>query len=697
MDLRRIERSQSVEQQRPATGPQATPDAADSIVRPVTRDAKALSGEKAGRATLPSDHRRDRALQLALSMVEPAPEGKRSQLDRLVTPDADVATQTERGLRLIEDLQDPRALPTVLGIIERGGETAARASAVFKGLLPFAGATDLEAVQSRLSKASGNALANAADNALAKAKNQVDQTLNERTRGVGPKAPERSGAEIHWREAGRGLVDFGYDMTVGTAKQVMDDPLRFVPRMAAGVVTSFHSAVKNSGGAIMGLATAGAYGSYGAQMTQELANSATWASGFSKGRRTKMHADKFADVHKVTKDGFARAMQCWDDVHKKPILTERLAKSLHVKGETLKPIAKLESHLRDTKNKLWYGTEIIYEADAPQKKGTVRKGAVWKDQGWEPTKVKEGHTLGTENQALYDALDNKWAEYDVVSKAMPEAMAPTVLAKNFIEEMGLKVPRNKADRAVFLESLEAKLHERFPKGFFVKGVQDFNTGGNLPTNKSNFRALYEGYHREFVPFEKKVGPNQDLLRSHPFQGGRMLNDMLKNPESVVIQERMDLKKWTKKELPIHKQPFQEFRVHVVRGQVVPGASSHRWSLAKTMLDRKNMKGAEAFTQQLFDKLPDNIKKNMAFSPDIVQMADGSFKVIELNVGGNSGFLHRNPLAANKMVEAVTGRETNGLYLARRLGYSAVASTLVATHQQHARVQDAPELPKPAKK
>ena len=52
----------------------------------------------------------------------------------------------------------------------------------------------------------------------------------------------------------------------------------------------------------------------------------------------------------------------------------------------------------------------------------------------------------------------------------------------------------------------------------------------------------------------------------------------------------------------------------------------------------------------------------------------------MNVGGNSGFLHRNPLAANKMVEAVTGRETNGLYVARRLGYSAVASTVLRTTQ-----------------
>lgn len=688
MDLRRVERSQGVDRK---TAPLSPPP----VVNPDERSPKALpgdghvaSGEKAGRATPGGDHRKERALQLALAMVAPpAPKGTgvKAELERLVTPDADVATQTERGLRLIADLQDPRALPAVLDVVQRGGETADKAADVFQGLLPFADAETLGHLQDRI--------VDTKDATLTTAKHLVDRTLTERRQGVAPQVSDHSGMGVHFREAARGLVDFGYDITVGTVKQAWDDPLRFVPRMAAGVVTSFHNAVKNSGGAIVGLATAGAYGSFGAQMTQELANSATWASGFAKTRKTTMHAERFGEMHKVTKDGFVRAMQCWDEIHKKPILTERLAKSLHVSGKTLAPVGKLESYLRDTKNKLWYGTELIYEADKPQKKGQIRKGAVWKDQGWEKTRVEPGKTFGSENQKLYNRLDNKWAEYEVVSGAMPEGMAKTVRGGDFLKQQNLKIPRSKAARAAFLDKLQAKLNETFPKGYFVKGVQDFNTGGNLPTNKVNFRTMYEGYHEKFVPYEQKVGPNQDLLRAHPFQAGRMLNDLLTDPNSVVIQERMDLKKWTNKELPIHKQPFNEFRVHVVRGQVVPGASSHRWSLLKNLTDRKTMHGAEKFTQDLFDKIPGKIKDNMAFAPDIVQMADGSFKVIELNVGGNSGFLHRNPLAANKMVEAVTGRETNALYTVRRLGYGVAASTVVATHQDHQRVQDAPPLPR----
>jgi hypothetical protein len=623
-------------------------------------------------------------------MLQPTQEGNRSELERWFTPDTDVATQTSRGLRLVESLQDPRALSTVADVMARGGKGADKAAEVFQSLLPFAGTAELEAVKGRLAR-SGDAK-------MTEALTKVDSTLAERQNGVAPRAPEHSGAAVHLKEAANGLVDFGYDMTVGTAKQIIDDPLRFPTRMAAGMVTSLKNALSQSGGAIMGLATAGAYGSYGAQMTAELANTATWASGIAKTRRTNMHADKFGELHKVTKDGFARTMQAYEEIHRKPLVTQKIAKTLHLDMKTatpMKALGRMESAMRDTKNKLWYGTDLIYEADKAPKRGTIRKGAVWKDQGYEPVKVGKGKVIGTENQRLYNMMDSKWMEYKVATGAMKEAMAPTVLAGDFIKEMGLKIPRNKAQRAVFLEQLQTKLNERFPNGYFVKGIQDFNTGGNLPTNKTAFRTMYEGYHKEFVPYVKKVGENQDLLRTHPFQAGRMLNDLLKDPSSVIIQERMNLKKWTNKDLPIHKQPFNEFRVHVVHGKVVPGASSHRWSLLKNITDRKTLHGAEKFAQEVFDKMDDKYKKNMAYSPDIVQQADGSFKLIELNVGGNSGFLHRNPLAANKMVEAVTGRETNALYAARRLGYSAVASTVVATHQQHERVQDAPELPQAA--
>ncbi|MBC7545952.1 MAG: ATP-grasp domain-containing protein, partial [Candidatus Sericytochromatia bacterium] len=554
---------------------------------------------------------------------------------------------------------------------------AAEAGTVFQELLPFADAGTLQGLQ--------GGLTTAADGALGQARTQVDHALSQRSQGQAAKAPEHSGAAIHWREAGRGVIDFAQDMTVGTFHQVVNDPLRFPTRMIAGMAISLHSAIKDSGGALVGLASAGAYGSFGAQMTQELANSATWVAGFAKPRRTNLHPE-FAETQKVTKNGFARAMHCWDDIHKNPVTTQKLAKSLSLGEGMAKRLGNFESRVRDGKNKLWYGTEIIYQGEK-QKRGEVRQGAVWKDQGWEPVKVEKGHTLGTENQKLYDALDNKWSEYELVHKADPSAMAKTVLAKDVIKELGLKIPTTKTGQAKFLTKFQAALDQKFPNGFFVKGVQDFNTGGNLPTNKSNFKTLYEGYHREFIPDAKKVNGEQSIMRAHPFHAGRMLDDLLRDPESVVIQERMNLKRYTKKELPIDVQPFQEFRVHVVRGQVVPGASSHRWGVMRTVLDRKDMHKAEAFTQALFDKLPAKAKKNMAFSPDIVKLEDGSFKLIELNVGGNSGFLHRNPLAANKMVEAVTGRETNGLYVARRLGYSAVASTVVATHQEHVRAQD----------
>jgi hypothetical protein len=643
--------------------------------------ADAAHVEHAPRGIL-TDARRDRALGLVEQMfAEPDAEALEGGW---FTPAADVGTQQSRGLRLAADLQDPRALTMIQPLLSQSGDVGAKAAETFKDLLPFADEATLAQLQSAL-KADRSP-------AATKALSAVDSTLAQRRQGVAAQAPTHSGAGVHFREAARGLGDMAYDMTVGTLKQVKHDPLHFPTQFAGGMVTSLKNAFSHTGGAIVGLASGGRYGSFGAQMTQELGNAAMWGSGFAKPRKTSLYP-QFAEVQKGAKEGFYRDLSSHGQfIPADPVVTNKVARSLHLPQTVSHAMGRAERGAMKSAMSFVYGTEVILPGEAKQVKGTI-----WRRSGEELSTAD--HIIGTENKAVNDLFANKWQEFQILDGAVKGSMPETHLAKNLVAELGLELPKTMADRPAFVEKLQAKLNEKFPQGYFLKGVRDYNTGGNLPTNKTKFAEAYQGFVKEYQPLVEKLRkdhPNDDLqpmLNNHPFQSGRTLHALMENPESVIIQEKLPLKKFTKKNLPLNKQPFQEFRVHTVKGQVIPGGSAHRWSDMHTITDRKTMKAAEAFVQTVMDKLPDEVKKKAALSPDVVQLEDGSFKIIEMNAGGDSGFLH--PVTegmpifkpAHNMVEAVTGRETDLMYLARRSKISLAVAATGATHQQHARVQD----------
>jgi hypothetical protein len=629
-----------------------------------------------------ADSRRDRALGLVEQML--APPEARSATERWVTPEMDPATQQRRGLRLAADLQDARALPMILPLVSQGGDTAAKAIKTIQALVPFADAATLAGVQQALKAVPTTEAATA----LA----AVDATLTQRQAGVAPQAPSRSGIGVHFLEAARGVGDMAYDMTVGTFKQVKNDPLRFPTQMIAGMGVSLHHAVKHSGGAVVGLVTGGKYGSFGAQMTQELGNAAMWTSGFVKGRKTNMHPE-FKSLQEASGHKFVRDLSAWSEfIPAEPVVARRLQKAMNLPDGVTTRLGKVERSAIKNSASFIYGAEVILPGEAKKV-----AGAVWKEKGTEATSGKL--TLGCVDKAAYDMFNNKWTEYSIVSKIDPTAMAETHLAKNLVKDLGLKLPKTAAEAPAFMEALQAKLNEKFPQGYFVKGVADYNTGGNLITNKANFVESLNGYHTEFKPYVAEMAkqfPDADLqpkINGHKYMSGRTLQQIIDNPETVIIQEKMALSKFTNKKLPLNEQPFNEFRVHTVKGKVVPNGSYHRWSDKQTLLQTKNRKAAEAFVQQVMDKMPKEITDKTALSPDVAMLQDGSFKLLEMNAGGDSGFLHPFTSgmpafrAAHNLSEMVSGRETTMNYITRRAKVSAAVAATGATHQDHARVQE----------
>ena len=664
------------------TGLKAVPTSTAAKIVAATHDQARLGSVKTGIPAV-TDQRRERAFGLAQQMLTPNATESHG-IKRWVMPSADQATQQQRGLRLAAELQDPRLLTQILPLMGKYGPTCELANETFTAIVPFADANTLRQLKS--------VLAATKDSGLTTATKAVDDALMLRELGTPAKAPDMSGTAIHFQEAAHGALDMVKDMTVGTAKQVYRDPLRFPTQLIAGVGVSLHNAVKNTGGAVVGLVTAGRFGSFGAQMTQELGNTALWGSGFAKARKTNLYP-QFAEVQKGAKEGFYRDLSSHGQfIPSEPVLTNKLSKGLHLPQSVANGMAKVERGVMKSAMSFVYGTEVILPGETKQVKGTI-----WRRSGEELSTAD--HIIGTENKAVNDLFANKWQEFQILDGAVKGSMPETHLGKNLIAELGLELPKTQAERPAFVVKLQAKLNEKFPQGYFLKGVRDYNTGGNLPTNKTNFGEAYKGFVTEYKPLVEKLRkehPNDDLqpmLNNHPFQSGRTLDALMENPESVIIQEKLPLKKFTQKEQPLNKQPFQEFRVHTVKGQVIPGGSAHRWSDMHTLTDRKTMKAAEAFVQTVMDKMSDDVKKKAALSPDVVQLEDGSFKIIEMNAGGDSGFLH--PVTegmpifkpAHNLVEAVTGKETDLFYVARRAKISVAVAATGATHQQHARVQN----------
>jgi hypothetical protein len=668
-----VRAAQGPVQPRPASGSLTEHERPDQDPQPqaLPADRTALAGHKEGKAVAKPDARRAEVLQSALAMLAPA-EDTRSTFERWTQPKPNAVTQTKRALRLISDMQAPEALPAVLQVIARHDGASAKALETFKALLPYAGEADLIQLSSSLA-----ALPEQGDVAAAKA--DLHQATESRRAGVAPLASDRSLAALHWRDAGRGVLDFVGDMTVGTVEQIIDDPLHFPTQMIWGIGASFAHAGKDAGSSLLGLVSAGRYGGFGAQMTQSMGNAMTWASGFSSPRKTNLHP-QFAEVQAMTKEGFARDLGSRAQYVKPgPTVSQWLHHKAGIPTAITGQLGKAEQHVKHGIAKLWYGTDAILPGETGK-----RAGAIWKDLGDEP--MKADHVLGSASKEMFEYFSNKYNEASTINQHSPGAMPETVLGKTMFEELGLKPPKDASQRPAFLQDLQKKLDERYPQGYFLKGVADYNTGGNLPTNKSRFAELYQGYEADYKPFEAKLkaeNPGADLqpqLKSHPHQGGRTLAALLDDPNAVVIQEKLPLKKYTTKDVGLGKQPFHEFRLHIVHGKVVPGASSHRWSAWHEITGGKAKKAAEAWAQSQVDKLPRSITHATALCPDVVMLEDGSFKFIEMNAFGNSGFLHFNPKIAHSLVEAVTGKETGPAYVMRRLGRSAAASTLVATHQ-----------------
>lgn len=234
------------------------------------------------------------------------------------------------------------------------------------------------------------------------------------------------------------------------------------------------------------------------------------------------------------------------------------------------------------------------------------------------------------NSVLQQALENKLVEANFWEEYAPGAMPATETFSHFTS------PETSPLAA---ETLAAKLRDRFPKGWVLKGVWDFGSEKAVITNDLDLAAELRKYRAgDFDEFSRQVreehkdkGPEEtlEILQKHEGYSGWRISQYLADPDGAIVQERLDIGK--------------EFRVEVIAGKVLSnGSTIDRWSyLAGPGISRPpttdQLRKVEAFAQSIIHKLPEELR-GTPFGMDVALLRDGSVRLIESNPGGNSNFI-----------------------------------------------------------
>ncbi len=334
------------------------------------------------------------------------------------------------------------------------------------------------------------------------------------------------------------------------------------------------------------------------------------------------------------------------------------------------------------RDRFLYGSEILYTGDAP--KGPVRvEGTVWHSNLSEAR-----YFIGTRNpvideRALMELIqDNKWEEAKILMKHVPDAFPRTENLAKLLASNGFQ--RAQASDLTWIQKM---LQERYPRGYFLKTVSGFFSAGNLPTEKTDLVNVHRKFVKDVKPLlEETLARTGDITETHlelmglPNYEGRVIDALLEHPETVIIQEKIDV--------VISRGVVDEYRLHVADGKVIRGATQHRWDDAR-LVTRESLAEVDRFAQNALDRLPPAMRR-MSYALDVMRTRDGGFQIIELNPGGESGYLYPETdiWVSQLLANRYTGRMTP---LQRMVDAMRRAPSLTAKEAALKKILSIPEL------
>jgi hypothetical protein len=277
-----------------------------------------------------------------------------------------------------------------------------------------------------------------------------------------------------------------------------------------------------------------------------------------------------------------------------------------------------------------------------------------------------------EDVATIKRLENKLTESRVLRRYVPEAFPRS-------EQLALAGGRGPENR---LRALQERLRNRYPHGYVIKPIDEAATGGVI-THDHDLVELLHGKDRPMY--------------------GRWTKQLLKDPEEFMVQEHISIAKdralLSKREgkVMVGKTVPAEYRVHAIGGQVVPGATHHRWAISSEINPFSSLapeiSRVNKATQVHLSKIPRNKLPNLPMALDVVRDTKGAYKIIETNPGGGSAFLAPEQsgiptLTGHMHYKAITGRDSPALATAK--GMLAGTSAGLVTRKMLTRGESSPD-------
>lgn len=338
--------------------------------------------------------------------------------------------------------------------------------------------------------------------------------------------------------------------------------------------------------------------------------------------------------------------------------------------------------------KLYDADELKHISEKQPKKPMKFEGAVHHfDPEWGPKYLKGTVNPGTSpaSQGLSNRIaEDKWREYLFFEKHAPGSMARTQSMQQVMRQMGVKrVPKDPKKQRQLMDELQGRLGKSYgteagkeaPGGYLLKEIGGAQSAGVFPQEKHNFGSLLSKSKQKKIQskldkLDKQLDKDEITsaqwekafkeLRGQEGFAGRVLEQTIKNPRNVVVQQKVPIAETTGLRRLVSKalgQPAsKEIRVHVIGGKAVPELATARFDPTMGLFERKLPREASEYAQSIVDKLPKNVRQT-EFGMDIAPLQGGGFKLIEANPGGQSGLLHpeKGPLAPFRLRKAMTGQ------------------------------------------
>lgn len=207
-------------------------------------------------------------------------------------------------------------------------------------------------------------------------------------------------------------------------------------------------------------------------------------------------------------------------------------------------------------------------------------------------------------------LSDKLFQVEFLKRAAPGAekfFPKTQSFREFLKEAGVVDDSGHIiQHGTTPERVHAALAKHFPNGFVVKPTAGYNTGGR-GFYINDAKALVHDLVTDPVKF---LGAD----KFHLFKSDEL---GLASGEGFLIQEMLSP--------PGGGRP-PEYRVHTFEGRVVKGATESRWLNP----NERNFTQMEAFVQNFLSHLPPEVVSRQAWGLDVVEVAPGNYRIIEIN-------------------------------------------------------------------